>query len=258
MRAFTFLRLLFRPIKKTILSIILKSRRDRQIKLTIIGAVVGAAASSVFCYVLSPNPIIEIRHEGKGFIIKGAEYKDGKYQVSLNKGNLQSLSQGEIQPSDSIPIFGANTLRRPITLGCKPCSTTHGTRYQDASKSIRWQWEGKYQCWCGWMFEGLGISNFSGDIQNYALEIAFSGTYTGDPSPQIKFLDADGNATGLKDFSHYIVSTDASGVKTTRIPIKDFSMEYSIDATNVQKLQFDAGLNSDTGNIEITSVRLVR
>nr|VFJ57623.1 MAG: hypothetical protein BECKDK2373B_GA0170837_106729 [Candidatus Kentron sp. DK] len=91
MRVFTFLRLLFRPIKKIILSIVINVRRDRLLRLAIIGAVVGAVASSVFCYVLSPNPIVEIRHEGKGFIIKEAEYKNDKYQVSLNKDDVQSF-----------------------------------------------------------------------------------------------------------------------------------------------------------------------
>jgi len=158
---------------------------------------------------------------------------------------------------DEFSIFDHANNRRPINLACSNCpkDTEHGAKLD--KDVISWNWDKKFSCWCGWMFQGLGRSDFSGDIEeNYALEIIYKGKYEGNPSPQVKFLDKTGYNTKIRDFSDY--SSDKEDNTVVCIPIKDFGMKYTVDATQIEKLQFDAGWDSTNGRITIKSVKLVK
>ena len=153
-----------------------------------------------------------------------------------------------------IDIFSDEVQRRPVTMGCNPCSAQHGAMLKE--KVIVWKWGNKYSCWCGWMFQGLEIPDL--DPTKYTLEIVYSGTYAGNPSPQVKFLDRSGNATQIKDFKNFVKGSNSGGNQIVSIPLAAFQMEYSIDKKQIAKIQFDAGWDSSNGDIVIKSVKIKR
>jgi len=164
-------------------------------------------------------------------------------------------TKGKMDLGDEIVIFNSKEQRKPILLGCQPCSARHGAMVKN--NIISWTWEGKIDCWCGWKMEGLPVTNFDENLlKNYSLVIVYSGSHVGNPSPQVKFMDATGNATGLKDFSKY--EKAESDKKVVQIPLSDFAMDISVDTKNIHNIQFDAGWSSSSGTIEISSITLKR
>lgn len=161
------------------------------------------------------------------------------------------------QQPNEIPIFSkaSDTMPKPIILGCQPCSARHGAMIREGN--IIWRWEGKRGCWCGWTIQGLTIPQNIDSLNSYSLEIIYKGTYSGNPSPQVKFIDSDGSFTQLKDFSKYSKS-GSDGFIRVLIPIKDFAMDFSINEKAIDKIQFDAGWNSSHGTIYIRSIILRR
>lgn len=162
---------------------------------------------------------------------------------------------GILGAQDEISIFSSadSIMQKPVTLGCQPCSANHGARLQ--GDKIVWRWKGKYSCWCGWTLKGGVISKVD-NLSGYSLEIMYKGAYSGSPSPQVKFMDSDGNATQLKDFSKYRREADSNGFIRVLIPIRDFAMDFSINEKAIDKIQFDAGWDSPNGKIVIKSIVL--
>lgn len=178
--------------------------------------------------------------------------------IAVNETPPSSAPPKDMSQHNEIVIFDGHHQRRPTNLSCKPCQdANHGARVVDGI--VQWKWDGKFSCWCGWMFEDFEPRNFDQDIQdNYILEIKYSGVYSGGPSPQVKFFDSNGGNTSLKDFSAFSKTSADGKAKIVRIPIRAFSMSSSVDPSQIMKLQFDAGWDSDAGDIAITSIKLVR
>ena len=153
---------------------------------------------------------------------------------------------------EEYPIFDSAHPNIPVTLGCSHGIPSHGVRITD--QGLAWRWRNKGNAWCGWMFEPLPIVDFHSQIiNNYSLEIVYSGNYTGTQSPQVKFLDRKGQATGLVDFSA-TERIDRKMDRVVRIPLSTFNMDLTIDPQQVTKIQFDAAWNSPEGDIIIKSI----
>lgn len=149
-------------------------------------------------------------------------------------------------------LFDKDNKRTPVNLACSSSGATHGARY--TKEGIIWQWQNKMSIWCGWMMEDVQKNYSENGEGGKTLEIVYSGTYIGNPSPQVKFLDADGNNTQLINFSDY---EQGDGVKTVKIPIKAFNMGNTIDSKSVKAIQFEAGWDSPKGEIVIKSIKII-
>ncbi|MBF0541825.1 MAG: hypothetical protein HQK91_10300 [Nitrospirae bacterium] len=146
-----------------------------------------------------------------------------------------------------------------INLGCKPCTALHGAKITEKN-IILWQWKDKTtSCWCGWTSDNIHVRNLDELSKQDALVIKYKGEATGNPPYQVKFVDEEGHASNLVDFNNekYISSKDNNGVRTVKIPLKDFNMNITMNPKKVTNIQFDAGWNSTRGKIEIFEIKLV-
>ncbi|MGN7613809.1 hypothetical protein ACQZV8_17190 [Magnetococcales bacterium HHB-1] len=154
-----------------------------------------------------------------------------------------------------IDLFdGQNVYGEVIPLACKPAPARHGIRLSD--EGIVWTWRKQQATWCAWTFDGLDL-DLSAYLNTHSLEILYRGRYIGSPSPQVKFLDERNHACGLKDFSQYSEGTNRDGDKIVLIPLSEFALDFSLNPSAVEKMQFDVGWGSLEGDLEIRSIRLI-
>ncbi len=187
----------------------------------------------------------------------------------------QELETAETMPvsqpavSETISIFSPRQIKTPFPIQCSSDSARQQIRLD--GKEIHWIWHDKTAAFCGWMLDELPVNRFdTAFVESHALVVEYTGTYTGNPSPQVKFIDYADESTRLVESGHFLEPL-VENLNRVVIPLMEFGFDFvsnriepgtlhtadgesSFDANRIRGIQFDAGWDSPEGDIRIKSI----
>ena len=204
-----------------------------------------------------------------GGILAGLTAISGIFSQKQELETAEIISGPQATVSETIPIFSPRQMISPLPIQCSSDSARQQIGLD--GKEIHWVWHDKTAAFCGWMLDKLPVSRFDASfVESYALVLEYTGTYTGHPSPQIKFIDYADESTRLVESGHFL-APPTGDVNRVVIPLKVFVFESlsnatrsgavhtadsedAFDADRIRGIQFDAGWDSPEGDIRIKTI----